>query len=66
MAGLIGAARRSGALLDCRVSWWPSRVALSIEGSAASVALDVHLQDGGVVNETVDGGERHGLITEHC
>src|SRR5450631_969649 len=43
----------------------PSRVALSIEGSAASVALDVHLQDGGVVNETVDGGERHGLITEH-
>lgn len=26
----------------------------------ACVALDVHLNDGGLVNEAIDGGERHG------
>ena len=42
-----------------------SGTALAVERSAAAIALDVYLQDGGVMNEAVDGGERHGLIGEH-
>src|SRR5712691_1507075 len=38
--------------------------AFAFEGGAASVALDVHLEDGGVVDEAVDDGERHRLIGE--
>ena len=48
------------------VAWvgGPTASALPIEGFAASIAFDVHLQDGGVVHEAIDGGERHGLIRE--
>ena len=38
--------------------------ALAAEGGLAAVALDVHLDDRGVVDETVDGREGHGLIGE--
>ena len=31
---------------------------------AAAIAVDVHLENGGVVDETVDGGDRHRLIRE--
>ena len=31
---------------------------------APAVALDIHLEDGGVMDEAVDGGERHGGIGE--
>src|SRR5581483_2581435 len=48
----------------CRVRWWPSRTAFSVERGASAIALDVHLNDGGVVNETIDGGERHGGVRE--
>lgn len=34
-------------------------------GCAAPEALDVHLKDGGVVDEPVDGGDGHGLVREH-
>ena len=66
---LIDAERQSAVIgrfgfLDCRVGGWPSASALSLEGFASPVALDVHLQDRGVVDEAVDGGERHGLIGE--
>jgi hypothetical protein len=50
--------------LDCRVGWWPAATAFSIEGFAAAIALDVHLQDGGVMDETIDGRERHGLVAD--
>jgi hypothetical protein len=43
----------------------PSRAAFSVERGASAIALDVHLNDCGVVNETIDGGERHGGVTEH-
>src|SRR5712691_6764675 len=38
--------------------------AFAFEGGAASVALDVHLEDGGVVDEAIDDGERHRLVGE--
>ena len=62
---LIVAARQSGAFLDCRVRWWPAGTTLAVEGGAAAIAFDIHLQDGGVMHEAVDGGERHGLVGEH-
>jgi hypothetical protein len=37
---------------------------LSLERDAAAVALDIHFEDGGVVDKPVDGGERHGGIGE--
>lgn len=36
--------------------WRSAGGAFAFEGSAAAVALDVHLQDSGVVDEPVDGG----------
>jgi len=45
---------------DCRVRGRPSWTAFSLERGAPAVALDVHLDDGSVVNETIDGGQRHG------
>src|SRR3546814_584309 len=49
---------------DCRVFWGPSSPCLSLEGGPATIALDIPLEDGGVMNETVDGRERHGGIRD--
>ena len=38
---------------------------LASNGGASSVAFDIHLEDGGVVDEAVDGGDGHCRITEH-
>ena len=35
---------------------------VAIEGSAAAIAFDVHLEDGGVMDEAIDSGERHSLV----
>jgi hypothetical protein len=59
------AARQSGAGLDCRLGRRLSGAAFAFEGGASSVALDVHLEDGGVVDEAIDDGERHRLVAEH-
>ena len=40
----------------------PPWTALAFEGGAASIALDIHLEDGRVMDEAVDGSERHSLI----
>src|SRR5450631_1288977 len=57
--------RRLGiSFLDCRVGSWPTTTALSIEGLATAIALDIHLQDRGVMDEAIDGCERHGLVWE--
>jgi len=60
--------RRCRSHPDCRATPGdrPSGAAFVIEGGAAAIALDVDLQDGGVVDEPVDGGERHGVIGEYC
>jgi hypothetical protein len=52
-------------LLDCRVGWWPAWTAFAVEGGTATIAFDVHLEDSRVMDETVDGGERHSLIRKN-
>jgi hypothetical protein len=59
------AARQSGIGRDCRVGWRSATASLSFERSAAAVALDIHFEDGGVMDEAVDDGDRHCLIAEH-
>jgi tetratricopeptide (TPR) repeat protein len=44
------------------VSGWPAAVSLAVERFLSAIALDVHLEDLGVVNEAVDGGGRHRLM----
>ena len=58
---LIVVDRQSGVFLDCRVRWWPAGATLAVERGATAIAFDVHLQDGRVMDEAVNGRERHGL-----
>ena len=62
---LIEAARQSvfGCFggFGCGVDGWPAGSALSIEGGDA---FDIHFQDGGMMHETVDCREGHGLVGE--
>ena len=58
------AARQSGVGRDRRVGWRPAAAALTFERGAPAVAFDVHLEDGGVVNEAVDDSDRHCLVRE--
>ena len=37
-------------------------LALSIESTTASIALDIHLEDDGVVDQAIDGGDHHGMV----
>ena len=61
---MIVAARQSVAGIGCCAGWRSSRTALSFQGGSPSVALDVHLEDGRVVDEAVDHGQGHGGIRE--
>ena len=38
--------------------------ALSFECFPRAIALDIHLEDGGVVDEAIDGGKCHDLVWE--
>ena len=58
---LIVAGRRSGPRFDCRARRRPSCSLGLFDRGLSSVAVDVHLEDRRVVDEPVDGGERHGL-----
>ena len=60
----IVAARRSGVRCDCRVGGRPATASLAFERGAAAVTLDVHFEDGGVVDEAVDDSDRHCLVRE--
>jgi hypothetical protein len=51
---LIVAERRSAFLLDCRVHGRPTWTTLAVEGGTTSIAFDIHLEDGGVVDQTID------------
>ncbi len=63
--GLIVAARHGVFGVDCRAGFGGfDGVLLSFEGDAAAVAIDVDLEDGGVVDEAIDGGEGHGGVGE--
>jgi hypothetical protein len=56
---------RSGAASDigrCGVCGRPPRTSLSIDSLAPAVALDIHLEEAGVMDQAIDGHERHGGI----
>ena len=38
---------------------------LAFKGGATAVTLDVHFEDGGVVDEAIDDSDRHCLVAEH-
>ena len=61
---MIVVARQSVDGVGCCPGWRSSRTALSFQGGSPSVALDVHLEDGRVMDEAVDHGQRHGWIGE--
>jgi hypothetical protein len=56
-----GASVREG--LDCRAAGRTARAFSALDGGPA-VALDVELEDLRVVDEAIDGGQRHGGIRE--
>lgn len=63
--GFVGSDCRGASISEsfgCRVRGRSSRTTLSFERSAPTIAFDVHLDDGGVVNEAIDGGESHGVV----
>jgi hypothetical protein len=52
----------NGDVGGCGIGRWPTGASLSFDGFAAPVAFDIHLEDGGMMDEAVDCGERHGGI----
>src|SRR5215472_66793 len=58
------AGRRSGVGCDCRVEGRPATASFAFQGGAATIAFDVHLEDGGVMNEAVNDSDRHRLVRE--
>ena len=61
---VIVAERQSALFLDCRAGGRASWTTLAIERDATSIAFDVHLEDGGVMDEAIDRCERHCLVWE--
>jgi hypothetical protein len=47
-------ATHSGVGGDCRADGWSTGPAIAVEGGAAAIAFDVHLEDGGVVDEAIN------------
>jgi hypothetical protein len=43
----------------------PAPLLFAFECGAAAVAVDVDFEDRGVVNQAIDGGQRHGGIREN-
>src|SRR5467141_4171504 len=60
----IVAARRSGIGRGCRVDRRSAAASLAFERGASPVTLDVHLKDGGMVNQAVYDRDRHCLVWE--
>ena len=57
--------RRSNArCFDCRAPGRTALAAFALKHFVTSIAPYAHLQDGRMVDEAVDGRERHGLVGE--
>jgi hypothetical protein len=61
---LIVAERQSGRFLVCRACGRSAWAARSFQCAPPSIALDVHLENRGVVNKAIDCRKSHGLIAE--
>jgi hypothetical protein len=44
---------------------WRPDPALAIECGRSSIAFDIHLKDRRVMDEAIDGGQRHSLIWKY-
>ena len=62
---MVVAARQSGVGGDCCVHRRAAATSFAVERGAASEAFDVHLKDGGVMDEAVDDSHGHCLVAEH-
>src|SRR5271156_4265218 len=56
--------RQSGRCFDCRARWRTSDSSGLVDRLFSSIAVDVHFEDRSVMDEAVDGGERHGGVGE--
>ena len=45
-----------------RVHGRPAGTAFAVERGATSIALDIHFENGGMVDQAIDRGERHGPV----
>ncbi len=59
-----GASIRFGVGWCCLLIW--ASLALCLFSRASPIAFHVHLEDGCVVNKSVDGGQGHGRVWEDC
>lgn len=59
---LFVAARQSRRGFDCRARSGSARTLRFFDRGLSTITIDVHFEDCRVVDEPVDGGERHGLI----
>ena len=59
---LVVAERQLTLLLDCRARGRSTRTTLAPERGTASIALDIHLDDRGIVDQPVDCSEGHRLV----
>jgi hypothetical protein len=48
-----------------RVHGRPAGTAFAVERSATSIALDIHFENGGMADQAIDRGERHGQTFPH-
>ena len=64
---IVAGERQSGRWRSRRIGGGRLLVGLCLagDGRAPAVAFDVHLEDGGMVDEAVDGGDGHRGIGEH-
>src|SRR6516225_11210646 len=53
---------RSAGGCEGRVGWRSAGPAFAVERGAAAIALDIDLEDRGVVDESVDRRQRHRLV----
>ena len=61
---LIVVERQSGCRFDCRARWRSSGSAGFVDSFFPAIAVDIHFENRGVVNEAIDRREGHGLIRE--
>lgn len=62
---MLDAERQLGVGGDCRVHRRAAGPALAFERGATAVAFDIHLEDGGVVDEAIDDSDGHRRVAEH-
>ena len=63
--GLIVGQRHDIEILDCRVTLRPpSAFLFAFECNTAAVAVDIDFEDRRVMDEAIDGSQRHGWVRE--